>query len=180
MLSELNDRVRTSLRWPPMVILLVLTGWGVGKDALREYNSTRLFCSRKTAFSSPWGEWIRSKDLQGKVSTNEHSSYCLGSWSQHFLRKATSIYGLTCLENFRYTTVLGIEQQKRTVFKIFYCFYLFERVCVHTYMDHMRVKESVLFFSHMGPRDQRRLSGTAASTFPYTCWTTPGTHSIGF
>lgn len=26
MLSELNDKVRTSLRWPPMVILLVLRG----------------------------------------------------------------------------------------------------------------------------------------------------------
>ena len=53
MLSELNDKVRTSLRWPPSVILLVLTAWAVGAEGFSEYNSTKLFCSRKTAFNSP-------------------------------------------------------------------------------------------------------------------------------
>lgn len=69
-LSELKDKVRTSLRWPPRVTLLVLTGWGAGTDGLREYNSTKLFCSRKTAFNSPWGERIRSKDLHVEIFIN--------------------------------------------------------------------------------------------------------------
>lgn len=43
MLSELKDKVRTSLRWPPRATLLVRTGWDAGADGLSEYSSTMLF-----------------------------------------------------------------------------------------------------------------------------------------
>lgn len=90
-----------------------------------------------------------------------------------------------CIQNFRSNTVLGIEQQWSTGLKILLFLLIWECMCVHVDGPHAcgaqdNLKEPVLF-SHMGPRDQRRLSGTAASTFSNeSTWTMPETHSIRF
>lgn len=63
MLSELKARVLTSLRCPPMVILDTRATCGVCADGFRAYVSTVLFWSSNVAFSSPFGDRIKSNDL---------------------------------------------------------------------------------------------------------------------